>query len=235
MIKNQANNNLTAIVVAAGVGSRMGDKSPKQYKKIGTKTMLELSIDALLAEPRITRVIIVVSPSDMLAQSLNFDNDAVTVARVGGLTRASSVQNGLSYAAFTSNDWVLVHDAARPCLLPSDVSKLIDTCIENDKGGLLAVRVNDTLKKESDHGTASHTVPRDGLWAAQTPQMFKAFDLIDALEKAGESVTDEASAMEKNGCSPLLVEGTETNIKVTRPTDLWLAEAILDKRNKGLK
>lgn len=235
MIKNQANNNLTAIVVAAGVGSRMGDKSPKQYKKIGTKTMLELSIDALLAEPRITRVIVVVSPSDMLAQSLNFDNDAVTVARVGGLTRSSSVQNGLSYAAFTSNDWVLVHDAARPCLLPSDVSKLIDTCIENDKGGLLAVRVNDTLKKESDHGTASHTVPRDGLWAAQTPQMFKAFDLIDALEKAGESVTDEASAMEKAGYSPLLVEGTETNIKVTRPTDLWLAEAILDKRNKGMK
>ncbi len=129
----------------------------------------------------------------------------------------------------------MVHDAARPCLLASDVSKLIDTCIENDKGGLLAVRVNDTLKKESNNGTASHTVPRDGLWAAQTPQMFKAFDLIDALEKAGESVTDEASAMEKAGDSPLLVEGTETNIKVTRPTDLWLAEAILDKRNKGLK
>lgn len=229
---NQTSNNLTAIVVAAGIGSRMGDKSPKQYKKIGGKTMLELSIDALLTEPRITRVIVVVSPSDMIAQSLQFNNELVSIARVGGLTRASSVQNGLSYAAFTSNDWVLVHDAARPCLLGSDVTKLIDACLKNDQGGLLAVKVNDTLKAESDNGTASHTVPRDGLWAAQTPQMFRAFDLMDALEEAGEAVTDEASAMEKAGFSPLLVEGTETNLKVTRPTDLWLAEAILEKRHK---
>ncbi len=229
---NQTSNNLTAIVVAAGIGSRMGDKSPKQYKKIGGKTMLELSIDALLTEPRITRVIVVVSPSDMIAQSLQFNNELVSIARVGGLTRASSVQNGLSYAAFTSNDWVLVHDAARPCLLGSDVTKLIDACLKNDQGGLLAVKVNDTLKAESDNGTASHTVPRDGLWAAQTPQMFRAFDLMDALEEAGEAVTDEASAMEKAGFSPLLIEGTETNLKVTRPTDLWLAEAILEKRHK---
>lgn len=229
---SHTNNELTAVVVAAGVGSRMGDNSPKQYKKIGDKTMLELSVEALLGEPRITKVIIVVSPSDLIAQSLKFENKAVEIARVGGLTRASSVKNGLSYAAFTLNDWVLVHDAARPCLMTSDVTKLIDTCIENNQGGLLAVRVNDTLKAETDNGTASHTVSRDGLWAAQTPQMFRAFDLIDALEKAGDKITDESSAMEIAGFSPLLVEGTQTNLKVTRPTDLWFAEAILEKRKK---
>ncbi len=226
---------LTAIVVAAGVGSRMGDKSPKQYKKIGTKTMLELSVEALAAEPRIKRIVVVVSPSDLLAQHLKFEDPSVKIARVGGLTRASSVLNGLGFSAFTSNDWVLVHDAARPCLLTSDVSKLIDSCLEENTGGLLAVPVNDTLKMENENGTVLKTVDRKGLWAAQTPQMFRAFDLINALEKAGDSVTDESSAIELAGLPALLVEGSTTNIKVTRPNDLWLAEAIFEKRNNETK
>ena len=224
---------VTAVLVAAGSGSRMGLSSPKQYQLIGDKTMLERSLDALLAEPRIEKVIVVISPTDIVGQELSFEDPRVEIARVGGRIRAESVKNGITYAAIASSDWVLVHDAARPCLLPSDLKKLIDFCLENDKGAILAVPLNDTLKQEGPGETIKKTIPRTGLWCAQTPQCFKNGELLKALEQAGAEVTDEASAMEAAGYKPAIIEGTPTNIKVTRPMDLWMAKAIFQAREKG--
>lgn len=127
---------------------------------------------------------------------------------------------------------MLVHDAARPCLLTSDVTKLMDYCRRHQESAILAVPVNDTLKKEGDNGTIACTVSRDGLWAAQTPQCFPVGELTRAMNEAGSAVTDEASAMEFVGKHPALVEGTPTNIKVTRPIDLWLARAIFLARKE---
>ena len=184
-----------AVVVAAGVGSRMGTGSPKQYELIGSKTMLERSVQVLLDEPRIKELVVVISN-------------------------------------LKSSDWVLVHDAARPCLLTSDVTKLMDYCQRHQESAILAVPVNDTLKKEGENGTIACTVSRDGLWAAQTPQCFPVGELTRAMNEAGSAVTDEASAMEFVGKHPALVEGTPTNIKVTRPMDLWLARAIFLARKE---
>lgn len=222
-----------AVVVAAGVGSRMGSSSPKQYELICGKTMLERSVEALLKEPRISELVIVISPSDLIGQRLTFNDPRVRIARVGGQTRADSVKNGILFSELKSNDWVLVHDAARPCLLTEDVSKLIDFCSQHQRGAILAVPVNDTLKKEDDNGDIQKTVDRNGLWAAQTPQCFRVGDLTKALAQTGSSVTDEASAMEAVGKHPAIVEGTPTNLKVTRPMDLWLARAIFLARNEG--
>lgn len=226
---------IIAVVVAAGVGSRMGAKTPKQYLMLAGKTMLEMSVEAMLAESRIERLIVVISPSDLIGQTLTFTDPRVEVARVGGTTRAMSVKNGITYSAAGTGDWVLIHDAARPCLAASDLSKLIDTCIAEDQGGILAIRVNDTLKAVNEDGEIEKTVPRDGMWAAQTPQMFKADILNDALEKAGSAVTDEASALEFVGLKPMVIEGSSTNIKVTRPEDLWIAQAILDGRTASVQ
>lgn len=224
-----------AVVVAAGVGSRMGTGSPKQYELIGGKTMLEHSVEALLREPRISELVLVISPSDILGQRLVFKDSRVKIARVGGQTRADSVKNGILFSDLTSSDWVLVHDAARPCLLTSDVTKLIDFCQEHRKGAILAVPVNDTLKKEGEHDLIEKTVERNGLWAAQTPQCFQVGELTRAMSEAGSAITDEASALEFVGKHPALVEGTPTNLKVTRPMDLWLAKAIFMAREAGDK
>ncbi|MCD8340199.1 MAG: 2-C-methyl-D-erythritol 4-phosphate cytidylyltransferase [Burkholderiales bacterium] len=221
--------NITAIILAAGSGTRMGDSSPKQHRVVAGKSLIQHSIDAFLAEPRINKVILVVSPSDIVAQKLVFDDPRVVVARVGGPTRDMSVKNALSYAAFTENEWVLVHDAARPCVLTSDISKLMDECIEQNCGGILAVRVNDALKKAGKNMQVVRSISRDNVWAAQTPQMFRAFDLLEALEEV-EDYVDESSAMEAKGAKPLIVEGTPTNIKVTYPMDFWMAHAILNYR-----
>ena len=136
------------------------------------------------------------------------------------------MKNGILFSNLKSSDWVLVHDAARPCLLTSDVTKLMDYCQRHQESAILAVPVNDTLKKEGENGTIACTVSRDGLWAAQTPQCFPVGELTRATKEVGSAVTDEASAMEFVGKHPALVEGTPTNIKVTRPMDLWLARAI---------
>ncbi len=225
-----AQQNYTAIILAAGSGSRMEDSSPKQHRVIAGKSLIQHSVDAFLAEPRITKLIIVVSPSDIAAQKLQFDDPRVIVARVGGITRDMSVKNALSYAAFTENEWVLVHDAARPCILTSDISKLMDVCIEQNRGAILAVPVTDSLKKEGKDRQIIRSISRENVWAAQTPQMFRAFDLMEALDASDEKFTDEASAMEAEGKKPLIVEGTPTNIKVTYPMDLWMAHAILKYR-----
>jgi 2-C-methyl-D-erythritol 4-phosphate cytidylyltransferase len=222
---------LFALIPAAGSGARMGTSVPKQYCRLGGQTMLEHAIDALLAAPDLEQVLVVVAPEDIAHRELA-PRSRVSYAAVGGATRAESVRNGLRVlrALFSigDDDWVLVHDAARPCLARDDLMRLITTLSSDAVGGLLATPVADTLKRAAG-GRVAATVERDRLWRALTPQMFRAGLLLRALAQfAGdEALTDEAAAIERLQLRPQLVEGQSTNIKVTLPSDWPLAEAIL--------
>jgi 2-C-methyl-D-erythritol 4-phosphate cytidylyltransferase len=217
------------LIPAAGYGSRMGADLPKQYLRLGSRTLLEHSVRALMSDPRVSRVWVVVSPQDPLARTLSFP-PGVTVTPVGGSSRAESVRNGLRALAaeLQSSDRVLVHDAARPCLSAQDLTALIDAAGAQDCGGLLAAPVADTLKRV-DGGAVIQTVERAGLWRAQTPQLFPLGILLRALETCGDlqSVTDESSAVERIGIRPLVVNAAGANPKVTTPADWPLAEAVL--------
>ena len=195
--------------------------------------MLEHSIAAMLAEARIDRVFVVIAPSDDRRQSNQMDDERVEFLAVGGASRAESVLNGLiAIAARTSDDdRVLVHDAARPCLGTIELARLIDEVGDDDRGGLLAMPLTDTLKR-AEEGLVVETLRRDGLWCAQTPQMFRFASLRSALSTGSfDSITDEASAIERNGNFPRLVLGAATNLKVTTEQDLTLARAILTERD----
>lgn len=225
---------LYALIPAAGIGSRVGGDLPKQYLMLGAVTMLERAVDAVIADPRVRRAVVVVSSDDTIAQNLDFDS-RVTLAAVGGSTRAASVRAGLDVLAEQArdDDWVLVHDAARPCLALDELTTLIDTLsgaegAADAVGGLLAVPLADTLKR-SDEQRVGATLDRMHLWRAATPQMFRLGLLRAALDAPGalDSVTDEASAIERLGLAPRLVAGQSTNIKVTTAADLPLARAIL--------
>lgn len=217
------------LIPAAGRGSRMGGATPKQYAPLGQRTMLEHAIDALLADARIERVLVVVAPDDARHHALA-RNARVQFVAAGGASRAESVRNGLARLAMeaSAEDWVLVHDAARPCLAPDELRALIDALADDPVGGLLAVPIADTIKREGD-GRVAQTVERAGLWRALTPQMFRLGVLDDAFERVRDAagITDESSAVERIGHAPRLVPGRASNIKVTRPDDLPLAEAIL--------
>lgn len=217
------------LIPAAGSGSRMGGEIPKQYASLGRRTMLEHAIDALLADARVERVLVVVATDDVRHRALARDSRVEFVA-AGGASRAESVRNGLARLAMeaSAEDWVLVHDAARPCLAPDELGALIDALADDPVGGLLAVPIADTIKRESD-GRVARTVERAGLWRALTPQMFRLGVLDDAFERIRDpaEITDESSAVEHIGHAPRLVPGRASNIKVTRPDDLPLAEAIL--------
>jgi 2-C-methyl-D-erythritol 4-phosphate cytidylyltransferase len=225
---------LFALIPAAGSGLRMGTSVPKQYFRLGGQTMLEHAVDALLAAPDLEQVLVVVAPDDVAHRQLP-RRARLDFASVGGTTRAASVRNGLkvlrAMQRIEDDDWVLVHDAARPCLAREELMHLIDTVATDDVGGLLALPVADTLKRSVDSRVAQ-TVDRDGLWRAATPQMFRAGLLARALDEAkggtgAEAVTDESAAIEGLQLHPRLVEGQATNIKVTVPSDWPLAEAIL--------
>jgi 2-C-methyl-D-erythritol 4-phosphate cytidylyltransferase len=220
---------LHALIPAAGSGSRFGAELPKQYLKIGRATMLEHSVTALLADARIERVIVVVAAEDRHIAAIGLDA-RVTVAAVGGASRAASVRAGLDVLLDTASDddWVLVHDAARPCLARGDLVALIDALVSDPLGGLLAVPLADTLKRgQGDRVVA--TLDRADLWRAATPQMFRIGLLRTALDVPGmlNAATDEASAVERLGRAPRLVACHSTNIKVTTADDLPLARAIL--------
>ncbi len=219
-----------ALVPAAGVGARMGTSIPKQYAPLAGKAMLQHVIDTFDAARQIDHVYVVVSAADGYIDDLNLPQRC-TVLRCGGDTRQVSVTNGLHAIAPQTepDDWVLVHDAARPGLTVELIDKLIAFVKEDAVGGLLAVPVVDTIKHSNGHGRSEHTVPRDMLWAAQTPQMFRHRMLLDALDRATD-ITDEASAIEALGLHPKLVEGSARNFKVTLPEDLAIAELHL----KGL-
>lgn len=226
-----------ALIPAAGSGSRIGEALPKQYLPLAGKPMIHHAINTLYGDNRIAHVIVVLSPGD--SQWPQYDWSAfsskLVVLNCGGATRSDSVLNGLSTLStsitIADDDWVMVHDAARPCLTSVQLSKLIDELIDDEVGGLLAVPVADTLKRGDTYQRATTTEPREGLWQAQTPQMFRYRLLKNALSDADDiNVTDDASAIEALGLHPKLVLGDSQNFKVTYPQDLALAELILQKR-----
>jgi 2-C-methyl-D-erythritol 4-phosphate cytidylyltransferase len=222
-----------AIVPAAGSGSRFGAEKPKQYLSLLGRPMIFHTLAALVACPEIDRVWVVLSPDDDEWRRYDWSDlgAKLETVRCGGKTRAESVTNGLQAAAMMAadDDWVLVHDAARPCLSAEMLSNLISELADDPVGGILAVPVADTLKRADAAQRVAVTEPRDGLWQAQTPQMFRYARLLEALTQCAE-VTDEAGAIEALGLKPKLVSSDTTNLKVTYPADLALAAMILRGR-----
>jgi 2-C-methyl-D-erythritol 4-phosphate cytidylyltransferase len=223
---------LWGLIPCAGNGSRSGADGPKQYQELAGQPMVLHTLAAFAAVPRLSGVLVVVSPGDRFFESRALP---CRVVPCGGSTRAHSVLNGLLALAADgagAEDWVLVHDAARCLITPGQIDTLINACLGDAVGGLLALPLPDTLKQGVD-GRVSHTVLRTDKWLAQTPQMFRLGQLTAALQAAGEAVTDESSAMEALGLSPRLVESSAQNFKVTYPADFALAEAVLQSRRSN--
>jgi 2-C-methyl-D-erythritol 4-phosphate cytidylyltransferase len=223
---------LWCVVPAAGRGARFGGGIPKQYLTLAGKPMLLRTIEALTAHPRIAGVMVAIAADDRHWRDVAGAKPVMTTT--GGERRADSVLAGLRAVRGTvaDDEFVLVHDAARPCVRMADVSRLIELGIPAG-GALLAAPVRDTLKRSAAGQRVEATEPRDARWRALTPQLFRLGELIEALESAigaGITITDEAMAMERAGHRPLLVEGSESNIKVTTQDDLALAEFILARQ-----
>lgn len=223
-----------AILPAGGVGLRMQSQVPKQYLSLLGKSVLEHSIETLLSYPLIQKIVVVVSETDTFWPTLRdkFSQDRVLSA-TGGEWRHQSVYRGLQVLASiaASDDWVLVHDAVRPCLKQADVDRLIQTVGDHPCGGLLGIKVQDTLKTVDSQGRVQGTIDRSGVWYAQTPQMFRMNKLSYALERVIQeqhTITDEAGALQIIGEYPLMVEGNVQNIKITYPEDLLLAGKLLE-------
>ncbi len=224
-----------AVVPAAGSGTRMGSELPKQYLTLLGKTVLEHTLQGLLASEAFQRLVVVLAAHDPHWQSLALARDPRIVIATGAAERCQSVCNGLvrlgEFAA--PHDWVAVHDAARPCLTPDDLHRVLAAAQEHPDGALLAVPLADTLKRADAHGRVDETVSRARLWRALTPQVFRLAPLHDALQAAlagGLQPTDEAQAMELAGYRPRLVEGSAANLKITQPDDLRFAETLLQHR-----
>ena len=212
----------------------MGSELPKQYLSLLGRPLIEHTLRALASHPRIARVFVVLSEDDESWDEQGIQISKLTALRCGGDTRARSVTNGLRAIAaeVASDDWVLVHDAAGPCLRAEHIDRMLTDLAEDEIGGILAVPVADTLKRSGPGQRILETVSREGLWQAQTPQMFRHALLLKSLEAADDSVTDEASAIEHMGLKPRLVEGDVRNIKITYPRDLGLAALILGGEQK---
>jgi 2-C-methyl-D-erythritol 4-phosphate cytidylyltransferase len=217
-----------ALVPAAGSGSRMGSQLPKQYFPLAGKPMIYHALATLCANADITTVFVVLASEDTQFHGYDWSDfgEKLQPLYCGGATRAETVLNGLIASELEPDEWVLVHDAARPCLTQAHLSRLITELRDDEVGGILAVPVADTLKRADEAKRIVHTEDRNGLWQAQTPQMFRAGLLLEALETA-PCVTDEASAIEALGLHPKLVESDPVNFKVTYPQDITLAELLL--------
>ncbi len=227
---------LHGVIPAAGIGTRMGGEIPKQYLRLRGQTLLEHSLRAMLRVPGMQSVTLALHPEDTEAAGLDILCDARVNAVTGGAERVDSVQAALRAVPGTRDDWVLVHDAARPCLRQDDVTRLVDIVLTQGEGAILALPVVDTVKLADAQGKALRTLDRNRLWRAQTPQMFRLGELLDALESAqaaGATVTDEASAMEHAGYPVHLVPGAASNLKVTVPEDLQLAEWYLSREGEN--
>lgn len=221
-----------ALIPCAGTGSRAGAAGPKQYQVLVGQPMVMHTLAAFAEVPRIDQTLVVVSPDDHFFQAPPYANTSFLVAPCGGSTRAASVFNGLNVLlaeGAVTHDWVLVHDAARCLITPEQINQLLDACLLDDVGGLLALPLPDTLKA-AQAGRVAATLPRADKWLAQTPQMFRIGSLREALELAGDAVTDESSAIEAMGLAPKLVPGSAQNFKVTYPEDFELARAVLVAR-----
>ena len=223
-----------AILPAAGRGTRFGSDTPKQYLSVAGRTLIEHSLRALLGHPDVDGVVVALSPDDPYWAGWREMEGKPIYTCLGGAERADSVLAALHALPATVSDdqWVLVHDAARPCLRGVDLSRLLAIGKSDPIGAILAVPVRDTIKRSDEQSRISKTEPREALWRALTPQMFRRGGLTRALKAAmrgGGAITDEAMAMEMLGLKPRLVEGSEDNIKVTTPADLALAEFILKR------
>ncbi len=230
------------VIPASGVGKRMGGELPKQYLTLHGKSLLQHAIERMVEHPRIAGVVVAVAEHDERWRAIeNSFGDSVQWV-TGGAERHNSVLNALwalSQSA-PAGAWVLVHDAARPCLRTNDIDRLIDE-VDRDSciGGILALPVSDTMKRANSDGSINETVSRKGLWRALTPQMFGIELLINAIEyavKQNIAITDEASAIESLGHSPIVVVGHADNIKITIPQDLELAHLYLQQqKSEGIK
>lgn len=221
-----------AIVPAAGIGLRMGSNTPKQYQLLGDVAVIAITLQKLACIAEIKKIVVTLHPQDELFAQLKPAPDKRVVTVVGGDDRHESVLNGLLSLREEAEerDWVLVHDAARPCVLSADIRKLIAELRDHDIGGLLGAPAENTLKQVDDQARVQNTIDRSGVWNAFTPQMFRYGLLLAALEAAiGKNavITDEASAVELMGYRPQMVEGARTNIKITHAADLDLATKIL--------
>ncbi len=221
------------VIPAAGVGRRMGGSIPKQYLCLHDVPVIIHTLKKLAATPSIEEIVVVISETDPYWPELNIPVDIPVRVVTGGEHRVHSVFNGVESIAseLSNDDWILVHDAARPCVRNEDIVKLVDAVKDHECGGLLATPVRDTMKQAAENNAIKATLDRSTMWHALTPQIFRAPLLLDALS-AGlndpDKMTDEASALELQGYSPLLVEGHADNIKITRPEDLALAGFYLN-------
>ena len=223
-----------AIIPAAGAGRRMGADIPKQYLSLAGRTVLEHTLRKIAATPRVEGIVLSLGAADEWWPTLDVTLDVPLRIVAGGAERVHSDFNAVAAIIPELNDadWLLVHDAARPCVHVADIERLIETVRDHECGGILAAPARDTMKLAGDAGEIVETVDRSRLWHALTPQLFRAGLLHEALEaglKHPERITDEASALELLGYSPLLVEGPMDNLKITRPEDLPLAEFYLQR------
>ena len=229
---------LYALIPAAGVGARMGAEIPKQYQQLAGVPLLRHAVDVLCRHTRVQQVFVVLAPGDGWFRQIDWSAYAGRLAPLycGGATRAASVLNGLMAMidAVEPDDWVMVHDAARPCLTQALIDRLLTEAGDHAVGGLLALPVADTLKRADASQPVPHvtgTVPREQVWQAQTPQMFRYRLLVEAMRRAAgdpnAGVTDESSAIERMGLQPRLVMGSPANLKVTWPEDVAIAESRL--------
>lgn len=224
-----------AVVPAAGHGSRFGGGVPKQYLEVAGEPLLAHTLRALLAHAGVAGAVVVLAPGDPRWPGWSALEGKPVLACVGGETRADSVLAGLDAlpGSVRADDFVLVHDAARPNLHPDDLGQLLERGRADPVGAILAAPVRDTLKRAGDEGGIDRTEPRERLWRALTPQLFRRLQLARAMQAArdaGVAVTDESMAMERKGARPLLIEGREDNIKITTPSDLAYFEFLLSRR-----
>ena len=227
----------TVVVPAAGVGKRMLSSCPKQYLTIENKTILEHTVQRLLSHEAIAHIIIALGENDEYFPTTSLINNKNITCVVGGKERVDSVLAGLSYLNGNEEHWVLVHDAARPCVKHQDLTQLISYCLAHDHGAILACPVRDTMKQANHEQLVATTLDRSQMWHALTPQMYKTAELSTALTSAltkGIAITDESSAMEASGYASGLVNASSDNIKITQPEDLFLAEFILNQQKSNL-
>jgi len=224
------------IIPAAGIGSRMQSDRPKQYLPLAGKTVIEHTLDCFVNNSQIEAIYVAIASNDQYWGDLNLVNESLLQVE-GGQERCHSVFNALLHLMPNAddNDWVLVHDAARPCLRQDDVDYLIETLEDDPVGGLLAMPVKDTMKQVNTEGRVEGTLDRNQLWHALTPQMFRVGELFRAIKSALDQnclITDEASAIELMGNQPRLVEGHADNIKITQAEDLLLAQFFLQQQGR---
>ena len=235
MTPQQGRAQFWAVVPAAGQGSRFGGEVPKQYLQVAGEPLLAHTLRALLSHPGVAGVVVVLAEDDPHWPGWRELEGRPVVSCVGGEARADSVLAGLQALpdGVRADDFVLVHDAARPNLHPDDLGQLLERGRADPVGAILAVPVRDTLKRAGDEGGIDRTEPRERLWRAMTPQLFRRLQLTRALQAArdaGIAVTDESMAMERKGARPLLIEGREDNLKITTPADLDYFEFLLSRR-----